>query len=315
MQYWPRKRAARPYAKVRAWPKSKEAQALGFAGYKVGMTHVLMTDNRKESTTKDMEISVPVTIIECPPIKVLGARLYKKVDHELNIIKEVQAKGLDKNLSRKICVPKKESGNILEDEDFDEARIIVHTQPSLAGIGKKKPEIFEVGLGGKKAEQITFINDNLGKEIKVDTLFKPGDQLDIHSVTKGKGFQGAVKRFGIKIRQHKAEKTKRGAGSLGGWKAQGHVMYRVPAAGQMGYHMRTEYNKWLLKIGDTPKEVNPKGGFIHYGEIKSTFILVKGSVAGATKRLIIFSRPMRPSTKIPGEAPDIGYISTDSKQR
>ena len=53
---------------------------------------------------------------------------------------------------------------------------------------------------------------------------KDGDQLDFHCVTKGKGYQGPVKRFGIQIRARKAEKTKRGPGSLGSWKGQQQMM-------------------------------------------------------------------------------------------
>ncbi|MBW2999343.1 50S ribosomal protein L3, partial [Candidatus Woesearchaeota archaeon] len=70
MQYWPRKRAKRAYARVRSWAAGKEPKLLGFAGYKAGMSHISFTDPRKSSTTKGMEITWPVTIIECPPVKV-----------------------------------------------------------------------------------------------------------------------------------------------------------------------------------------------------------------------------------------------------
>ena len=53
----------------------------------------------------------------------------------------------------------------------------------------------------------------LGKEIKVEDVFESGVSVDVHGITKGKGFQGTVKRFGVPIRQHKAEKTKRGIGT------------------------------------------------------------------------------------------------------
>jgi len=43
--------------------------------------------------------------------------------------------------------------------------------------------------------------------------------------------------------------------------------------------------------------------------VKNPFILVKGSVAGAAKRLIILTKPIRPNKKIPKEAPSISYIS------
>ncbi len=314
MQFWPRKRAKSPIPKVGLWPAGKETQALGFPGYKVGMTHILI--KRQDRTPKKnlIDVSIPVTIIECPPIKIMGARFYKKDGHELKVVGDVLSKALDKELKRTLDMPKKEPMKIEDIKDFDEARLIVHTQPSLTGIGKKRPEIFEMGIGGNKDDQVNYIKENLGKELKIADIFKPGAQIDAHAVTKGKGFQGPVKRFGIKIRAKKSEKTKRGPGSLGGWKGQGHVMYRVPHAGQTGYHLRTEYNKQILKISDSPKEINPKGGFIHYGLVKNTFLLVKGSVAGATKRMLIFTNAQRPAKNVSAQAPEIIYTSLDSKQ-
>ncbi len=52
LQFWPRKRAKRVYARVRSKVSSKDAKALEFAGYKVGMTHLAVNDNRPKSTTK-----------------------------------------------------------------------------------------------------------------------------------------------------------------------------------------------------------------------------------------------------------------------
>ncbi|MBI5072518.1 50S ribosomal protein L3, partial [Candidatus Woesearchaeota archaeon] len=113
---------------------------------------------------------------------------------------------------------------------------------------------------------------------------------------------------------HKSEKTKRGPGSLGGWISQAHFMYRVAHAGQMGYHNRTEWNKWIVKISDKPEEINPKGGFIHYGNVKNEYILVKGSVQGPAKRLIRFNIPKRPDKLVPKDAPSIVYTSLEAKQ-
>ena len=52
LQFWPRKRAKRTFARVRTFPQAKESKLLGFAGYKVGMTHVMITDNKPTSQTK-----------------------------------------------------------------------------------------------------------------------------------------------------------------------------------------------------------------------------------------------------------------------
>jgi large subunit ribosomal protein L3 len=68
LQYWPRKRSRRVHARVRSWQTVKDAKPLAFAGYKVGMTHIIYTDNKANSMTKGSDISMPVTIIECPSI-------------------------------------------------------------------------------------------------------------------------------------------------------------------------------------------------------------------------------------------------------
>ena len=313
MQFWPRVKAKRAHARVRNWNDIGDG-LLGFAGYKVGMTHAIITDNKATSKTKGEDVFFPVSIIECPPLKVASIRFYKKINSCLNPVSQIMSDNLDKELSRKIILPKKKSEKKEDVKEFDDITLIVYTQPKLTGIGKKKPEIFEIGIGGKKEEKLNYAKEKLGKEIKIEDVFKEGEQIDIHAVTKGKGFQGPVKRFGVTLRSHKSEKSVRNPGSLGGWKSQGHVMYRVAHAGQTGYHQRTEYNKFILKIGDNPEDIQQKGGFLRYGVVKNPYILVKGSVAGAKKRLIKFGHAIKPSNTVPKEAPSIVYTSKESKQ-
>ena len=308
LQFWPRKRSKNAFARVRYWASSKDAKPLGFAGYKVGMTHLIINDNSKNSTTKGMDIFCPVTIIECPPLKTASIRFYKNTINGLKLVSETLADNLDKELARKISLPKKKSSK--ESKDFDFLRLFVYTQPKLTGIGKKKPELFEIGIGGNKEEQLKYAQEKLGREITIDEVFREGQQLDMHGITKAKGVQGPVKRFGVNLKSHKSEKGVRRVGTLGGWIAQGHVMWRVAKAGKMGYHVRTEYNKWLLKIGKA-SEISKKGGFESYGVVKNPFILVKGSIAGTEKRLIRFNEPIRPSSKIPATSPTIQSTNLD----
>lgn len=318
MQVWPRKRANRPYPNIGSWKVNadlKETNLLGFAGYKAGMTHVMIVDNRAKSPSKGQEIAVPVTVIECPPIKIASARFYKDTLKGFQLVKELRFKA-EKELKRKVPAIKNSKEAELESikpEEYTDIRINVYTQPKLVGF-KKKPELFEMGLSGSVADKLAYIKNNVGKEIKASQIFKAGQIIDTIAVTKGKGFQGPVKRFGVAIRRHKSEKTKRGPGSLGGWISHAHFMYRVAHAGQMGYHNRTEYNKWILKISDKTEEVNPKGGFLHYGNVKNEYLLVKGSVQGPAKRLIRFNFPKRPNHLIPKDAPSVTYTSLESKQ-
>ena len=314
LQYWPRKRSKKPLARVRSWVSSKDAKLLGFAGYKAGMTHMLVTDNRKTSLTKGEDIFVPVTVIECPTLKVFGVNFYKKTPYGLKLSSSVLSSSLDKQLKRKTTLPKNIKKKLDDIKEFDEVRIIAYTQPSKTGFGKKKPDLFEIGIGGKKEDKLDYVKGLIGKEIRVSDVLKEGQQLDVHAITKGKGTQGPMKRFGISRTRHKSEKAKRNPGSLGGWKGQGHTMWTIAHAGKTGYYVRSEMNKHLLKIGEKPEEINPKGGFLKYGLVKGQYVIVKGSVPGSVKRLIKLTEPMRPSRKIPTQAPTIQYISLESKQ-
>lgn len=308
LAYYPRKRAKKEVADVRCWAKSKEAKLLGFAGYKVGMTHLMITDNYQNSMTRGEIISCPTTIIECPPLRTASIRFYKKTVDGLKVVSDVLAENLDKELERKIVMPKGKKKKIEDVEDFDELTLVVYTRPKLAGIGKKKPELFEIAIGGNKEEKLNYAKSVLGKDIDVGDVFKEGSQVDIHAITKGKGLQGPVKRFGIGLKSHKSEKGRRNPGSLGGWKGQVNIMWKIAHAGQTGYFQRTEFNKWLLKIGKKGEEINPKGGFLRYGVIKNPYVLVKGSVAGPKKRLIRFNFAIRLNKKIPKEAPIIKQV-------
>jgi len=281
----------------------------------VGMTHLIINDNRKTSTTKGMDISCPVTIIETPPLKTASIKFYKNTITGSKLVSEIAADKLDKELKRTIILPKNKKNSKEHKSfpsDFDYIMLLVYTSPSLTGIGKKKPEMFEVAVGGNKGEQLNYAKEKLGNEISVSEVFKEGQQLDVHAVSKGKGVQGPVKRFGVTLKRHKSEKGVRRVGSLGSWKGQGHTMWRQAKAGKMGYHTRMEHNKWLLKIGNA-NDVNKKSGFENYGVIKNNYILVKGSVIGSKKRLIRLNESIRPNKNTPNDAPIIQYINLAQK--
>jgi large subunit ribosomal protein L3 len=276
------------------------------------MTHVVGIDTRKNALTKGDEITEAVTVIECPPIKIAGVRLYKTKYLKKQPSQDILFK-TDKSLSRKLTLPKKHEDKLgtIDTKDVVDIKILVYTQPKLSGVGKKRPELMEVGLTGSIDDKIKYIKENHDKELLFSTFFKEGEFVDIHAVTKGKGLQGPAKRFGIAFKPHKTEKGVRRVGTLGAWSGQGHTLYRVPHPGQMGYHMRTEYNKQIIKVSSKPEEINPKGAFPHYGNVKSSYLLIKGSVAGAQKRAIILTKPLR--QRAPDALPTITYISQEPK--
>ena len=157
LQFWPRKRAKKHVARVKSW--SKEDGVLGFLGYKVGMTHVQYFDKNPKIKYKDQK-STSVTIIDCPPLKPFSLRFYSGS----KIISEIMAKNLDKELKRKINMPKKSKDQI--PEKYDKLALLVYTQPKLARI-KKKPDIFEmkINLPLEEAKKL------LEKEIKISEVF------------------------------------------------------------------------------------------------------------------------------------------------
>jgi len=313
MAYYPRARARSIVARVRRWPKVDEIRPLGFAGYKVGMTHVFVVEDNPHSPFYGREIFKAVTLLECPPLLVVGVRAYEKTPYGLKTLSEVWTEKLPKYIDRVITPPR----NFRSVEDFlskiegraADVRLIVCTQPWRTGIGKKKPEIFEIAMGGDIENALKYSIEKLGSELNVNNVFKEGEYVDVIAVTKGKGFQGVVKRFGVKIlpRWHKHRKGSRRIGSVGPTKPA--VMFTTPRAGQMGFHQRTEYNKRILKIGLDPKEINPKGGFKHYGIIRNPYLIIEGSVPGAIKRLIKLRYPIRLNiTTTPSEKFQIAYI-------
>lgn len=312
MQFWPRKKSASIVSRIRTWPTTKDVKLLGYAAYKVGMTHVMLTDNRQTSVTKNETIAFPVTILECPPIKIASILLYKKTAKGLACVGTINHDKLDKEVSLRLP-PVKKQHKPADTTGIVDVRVLAYTQPKLVTIGKKIPEILELGIGGTTAEEkLKYAQSILGKEIKATDVFSEGQVVDTVSVTKGKGTVGPVQRFGLALRSHKSEKTKRGPGSLGPW--HGPRLYRAPHLGQKGFQQRTETNKQILKIDSDVKKVNPNGGFVRYGFVKNDYIIMKGSIGGAHKRLITLVAPTRPVPKLPKEAPTITHISLVNNQ-
>jgi len=309
MQFWPRKRAKHSLARVCSWAKGSKPLPLGFIGYKAGMTYLLATDNRSKSLTKGEKISIPATIIDCPPMFAVGVSFYKNSISGLKKLTSFFSQKLPKELGKKVQLPKKTVKKFDDVKDFDDLRLLILPQPHLASIGTKKPKIIEIALGGSKEDKLVYIKEILGKEISVKDIFEDHVFVDIHGITKGKGFQGTVKRYGVPIKQHKGEKVKRGIGNLGAWTPK-RVDFRVPQPGKMGYHLRTEYNKQILKISEDGKEVTPKGGFNNYGIVKNHYLLIKGSVVGARKRAVVLTQAMRSNPKRNKDTYEISFIST-----
>ncbi|MEM2890314.1 MAG: 50S ribosomal protein L3 [Candidatus Hadarchaeum sp.] len=322
LAYMPRVRAKSPVARVRAWPAEARLGLQGFAGYKAGMVSLFMIDDRKGSMTKGQEICLPATVIEAPPMVVCAIRLYQESSRGLRAVDEVWSGEAPKELYRLIRKPKKydvqkalaEAEALVKSGKVNEVRVLACTQPRATGVPKKKPDLVEIRVGGNSVEERwNYARDLLGKQVRPADVFKEGEFVDVLAITKGKGFQGPVKRWGVKILPRKSEEGRRQVGTLGPWSPP-RILWTVPAAGQMGYHQRTDFNKRILKIGNDGKEVTPSGGFLRYGPVRGDFIVLAGSVPGPTKRLIQLRRPVRLHHGAATSVPSLTYISTASQQ-
>ena len=144
--------------------------------------------------------------------KLLGLAGYKA-----GMTHAMVADNLDEELSRKITLPKDydQSEAIAKIQDAlaktEDVRVLVHTNPKMASVPKKKPEIFECALGGSSAEEkLNYALDLLGKEVRASDIFNEGQYVDAIATTKGKGVQGVVKRWNIRIQYGKAMRSGKG---------------------------------------------------------------------------------------------------------
>lgn len=249
------------------------------------MTSVSVKDTTPNSMTKDKKIAIPATIIECPPIKILSTRFYKNGQ----VMTEVLADNLDKDLRRKIKLPKKIDKKIEDVKNFDDLRVIVYSTTKKIEL-KKTPDVIELGLNGSLDDKLNFVKENTGKELSLTEAIQNGQLIDVRGITKGKGLQGPVKRFGVKLRQHKSEKGVRKVGSIGPWHPA-RLTFRTPMAGQMGHATRINYNNKIIEMAKASEK--PIKNIKNYGDLKSDYIIVYGSVSGPAKRQLLITSPLR----------------------
>ncbi|NHN47241.1 50S ribosomal protein L3 [Halostella sp. JP-L12] len=324
--FGPRKRAESEVPRFNSWPDDDGQPALqGFAGYKAGMTHVVMINDESDSPREGMEETVPVTIVETPPMRAVALRAYEDTAYGKKPLTEVWTDEFHGELDRVLDVPEEHDADAAEDElrealdagDVADVRVITHTVPDgVPSVPKKKPDVMETRVGGGSVQdRVDFALDLVadGGEHEMNDVFRAGEYADVSGVTKGKGTQGPVKRWGVQKRKgkHARQGWRRRIGNLGPWNPS-RVRSTVPQQGQTGYHQRTELNKRLVDIGEGD-DASVDGGFVNYGEVDGPYALVKGSVPGPEQRLVRFRPAVRPNDQ-PRLDPEVRYVSTASNQ-
>ncbi len=276
LAYRPRGRAKSLVPRVRTWPRieAEKPTLLGFPGYKAGTAHVITVDDRAKTPNFGKPLFNLSSVLTLPDAQVVGLRLYGHENGHDQAVGDV-----------------KESGKALDKLPLDRATrvaAVISSIPRDVGLSQKKPVVMEVGVsGGDLKAQTEFVLGLLGKKVKFTDVFKAGMYVDVLGITKGKGYEGPVTRFGVKRKQHKSRKSVRAVGVIGPWHPAA-VMYTIARAGQMGFHQRAETGKRILLTGSaSANPITPPGGFQHFGNVTGEYAVVRGSVPGPARRFVM----------------------------
>jgi len=353
LQFSPRKRTKHHHGRIRAFPRDDKSglpcHLTAFMGFKAGMTHVVREIERPGSKLHKKEAVEACTILETPPIVVVGLVGYVETPTGLRTLTTVWAGHLADDLkrrfyknwyrSKKKAFTKyaKKAAEKPQDIEFELNRIknnctvvraLCHTQVRKLRLRRKVADLFEIQINGgaSVAEKVDWGKKLFEQEVPVSNVFVEGEVVDICAVTKGKGFVGVVSRWGVTRLPRKTHRGLRKVACIGAWHPA-RVRITCPRAGQMGYHHRTDINKRILKIGKkgeksgastendlTEKGITPVGGFPHYGVINEDWLLLKGCIAGSKKRAITLRKSLVPATRRSHFEPiNIKFIDTSSK--
>jgi len=355
MGFYPRKRSRRHRGKVKAFPKddpSKPVHLTAFIGYKAGMTHIVREVDKPGSKVNKKEVVEAVTMIETPPMVVVGITGYIDTPRGIRSFKTVWAEHISEDARRRFyknwykakkkaftkCAKKWQdpAGQKVIERDLAKMkkycttiRVLAHTQMKLLRHRQKKAHIMEIQLnGGSIEDKVNWAKDHLEKQIPIDQVFAKDEMIDCIGVTKGHGVKGVTSRWHTKKLQRKTHKGLRKVACIGAWHPS-RVRFTVPRAGQKGYHHRTELNKKIYRVGKsalldkkngstefdlTEKAITPMGGFPHYGVVNQDYIMIKGCCIGVKKRVITLRKSLQVHTKRAAlEQIELKFIDTSSK--
>jgi len=276
MGFYPKKRCMRFRPKVKAFPKddpSKPVHLTAFLSYKAGMTHIVRVADRPGSKINKKEVVEGVTILDAPPMVVIGLVGYAKTPHGLRPFKTVFAEHIGDEARRRFyrnwnASKKKAFKNYAKKWADDSAKklikrdianikevcsvvnVIAHTQTKLlTHIKCKKAHVMEIRVnGGTIPEKVDWCLDHFEKQVPVGEVFSKDEMIDVVGVTRGHGYKGVTSRWHTKKLPRKTHKGLRKVACIGAWHPS-RVQYTVARAGQKGFHHRTEMNKKIYRVG------------------------------------------------------------------
>jgi len=351
LQFLPKKRTKHHRGRVRSFPRdeaAKDCHLTAFMGYKAGMTHVVREPDRPGSKTHKKEVVDAVTIIETPPMVVVGLVGYTATPTGLRTLTTVWAEHLSEEVRRRFYKNwyqskkkafTKYAKKCAEEPAAMEAelarmkqhcsviRVIAHTQIKKVGLRMKKAHVMEIQInGGDAAAKVDFGKALFEKEVNVADVFAKDESIDIMGASKGNGYEGVVSRWGVTRLPRKTHRGLRKVACIGAWHPM-RVSTTVARAGQDGYHHRTEANKKIFRVGAkgdaksatteadlTEKGITPMGGFPHYGEVNEDWLMIRGCCIGIKKRVLTLRKGMRELTSRAAlENTNLKFIDTSSK--
>ena len=156
---------------------------------------------------------------------------------------------------------------------FGEIRDVLVNKP-------RKGHFAKAGVANRRfLKEFRFDNAadyKVGQEIKVD-IFAEGDRVDATGTTKGKGFQGAIKRHGLsRGPMGHGSKYHRHAGSNGPATTPGRVFKGKHMPGQMGHVRATVQNLEVVKV-----------------DVEKNLLLIKAAVPGPKKALVMIKETVK----------------------
>jgi len=362
LAFLPRKRSRRHRGKIKAFPKddaSKSPHLTGFIGYKAGMTHTMRELVRPGSKSHNKDIVEGVTIIECPKMVGVGLVGYAMTPNGLRAVSTVWAAELADEFKRRMYKNWRKSKKFafkrhqVRMQEKDEngqnpemaerlslitnnstvVRLIAHTKMMPLNIRQRKAHVMEIQInGGSVADKVAFGVKLLEQEIPVADVFAQNEVIDTIAVTKGRGMEGVITRWGVTRLPRKTHRGLRKVACIGAWHPS-RVSYSVARVGQNGYHHRTEIHKkiYLMAKGvqddegkpnynamteadPTEKFITPLGTFPRYGLVREDFLIIKGSVPGCKKRPITLRKTLHyPTNSMAKEEVNLKFIDTSSK--
>jgi len=286
--FLPKKRSRRHRGKVKAFPKddpSKPIHLTAFLCYKAGMTHIVRECDKPGSKTNKKEVVEAVTILETPPLRIVGVVGYIDTPRGMRALKTIWAQHLSEECRRRFyknwykCKKKAftkfakkwedPAGQAIIEKDFQKMkkycsviRVLAHTQMKVLHHGQKKAHIMEIQLNGKTVpEKVDWAKEHLEKTVSIDQVFAQDEMIDVIGVTKGHGFKGVTSRWHTKKLPRKTHKGLRKVACIGAWHPS-RVKYSVARAGQKGYHHRTEINKKIYRIGKSDRTKTKEGTLV-----------------------------------------------------